>query len=74
MDNDGTVTTTNGESFMVWKDVKKWNTLQEQLQVNALEANLEQLKLDEISGESLDKTAKEITKEPKKTENTANQE
>ena len=43
------VTTTSDERFMVWKDMKKWNVLQEQLQVNALEATVEQLKIDEIS-------------------------
>ena len=45
---------------------KKWTETQKQMQVNALEADVEHLKLAKIKGDSIETATKEINKELKK--------
>ena len=67
------VENSNNEKHMVWMHVKKWTDTQKQMQVNALESEVELLKLEEIKGDSIETTKSEINKELMKTEKVLNQ-
>ena len=73
MDTDGLVTSKDNEKSLVWKAVRRFNSVLGKNLVDSLTPELDSVKLDEIKGTTVPEIIAATNKELKKTESALNQ-
>ena len=72
LDNEGRITSKEGDITVIWKDIKVFNNDQSRALVNGMTPDIEEIELGEITGNSCEDLAKEFNLKMKVVETTTN--
>ena len=72
LDNEGRVTSKEGDLTVIWKDIKVFNNDQSRALVNGMTPDIDEIEIGEITGDSCVDLAKDFNLKMKVVENTTN--